>query len=129
MASQLPNVSILLVNYNGRDHLGPCLDSIAALDYPSHLLETILVDNASADGSLQLLADTYPWVKVLPQSSNLGFAPAVNMAAAMSTGEALALINNDMRIRARTIAKTNSQEALMPPAGRRMTRRRMWWSK
>ena len=98
MASPLPSVSILLVNFNGRDHLGPCLESIAALDYPSDLIETILVDNASSDGSLDLLASTYPWVKVLPQDTNLGFAPAVNLGAASGSGDVVALINNDMRV-------------------------------
>ena len=94
----LPRISILLVNYNGRDHLQPCLDSVAALDYPAALLETVLVDNASVDGSLELLAEAYPWVKVLPQTSNLGFAPAVNLAAEKAVGEAIVIINNDMRI-------------------------------
>ena len=94
----LPRISILLVNYNGRDHLQPCLDSVAALDYPAALLETVLVDNASVDGSLELLAEDYPWVKVLKQTSNLGFAPAVNLAAEEAVGEAIVIINNDMRI-------------------------------
>ena len=94
----LPRISILLVNYNGRDHLQPCLDSVAALDYPAALLETVLVDNASVDGSLELLAEAYPWVKVLKQTSNLGFAPAVNLAAEKAVGEAIVIINNDMRI-------------------------------
>ena len=98
MASTLPSVSILLVNYNGREHLGPCLDSIGALDYPGDLVETILVDNASVDGSLDLLAGAYPWVKVLAQESNLGFAPAVNLAASSGSGDVIALVNNDMRV-------------------------------
>lgn len=98
MVTPLATVSILLVNFNGREHLGPCLESIAALDYPADLVETILVDNASSDGSLDLLASTYPWVKVLAQDCNLGFAPAVNLAAASGSGDVIALINNDMRV-------------------------------
>jgi GT2 family glycosyltransferase/glycosyltransferase involved in cell wall biosynthesis len=94
----LPRVSILLVNFNGRDHLPPCLDSIAALDYPATLVDTILVDNASVDGSLELLAASYPWVRVLPQTSNLGFSPGVNLAAREAAGDVIAIINNDMRI-------------------------------
>lgn len=96
--SRLPSVSILLVNYNGIDHLEPCLDSIAALEYPSNLVETILVDNDSRDGSRELLRSQYPWVTVIEQPTNMGFAPAVNLAASQSTRQAVALLNNDMRV-------------------------------
>lgn len=95
---QLPTVSIVLVTFNGRSHLPPCLDSIAALDYPADLVRTICVDNDSTDGTKELLAEAYPWVEVLPQSSNLGFAPAVTLAATHATSECVALINNDMRV-------------------------------
>ena len=94
----LPSVSLLLVNFNGVDHLSPCLDSIAKLDWPTDYLEVLCVDNASTDGSLELLAAEYPWVKVLPQESNLGFSPAVNLAADQATGDVVALLNNDMRV-------------------------------
>jgi GT2 family glycosyltransferase/glycosyltransferase involved in cell wall biosynthesis len=95
---RLPSVSILLVNYNGHDHLQPCLDSIAALDYPANLVETILVDNDSQDGSRELLRANYPWVTLIEQSMNIGFAPAVNLGAAHSAREAIAILNNDMRV-------------------------------
>lgn len=94
----LPTVTVILVNFNGRDHLGPCLDSIAALDYPAGNLHTICVDNDSRDGSRELLASSYPWVEVLPQSTNLGFSPAVVLAARHATTECVALVNNDMRV-------------------------------
>ena len=81
----LPSVTIILVNFNGREHLSPCLDSIVALDYPKELLHTICVENDSRDGSRELLASAYPWVETLAQSTNLGFAPAVNLAAKRAT--------------------------------------------
>ena len=92
------SVCIVLVTYNGRDHLGPCLDSIAALDYPAGLVRTVCVDNNSTDGTLELLAARYPWVEVLRQTTNLGFSPAVNLAAEYATEACVALINNDMRV-------------------------------
>ena len=97
---EVPNVSvcIVLVTYNGREHLGPCLDSIAALDYPAGLARTVCVDNNSTDGTRELLAERYPWVEVLPQRTNLGFAPAVTLAAQHATEDCVALINNDMRV-------------------------------
>ena len=93
-----PSVTIILVNYNGREHLAPCLDSVALLDYPAELVATLVVDNASTDGSLELLAQRYPWATVLAQDSNLGFSPAVNLGAAHATTECVALLNNDMRV-------------------------------
>ncbi len=96
--SGLPPVTIVLVNWNGVEHLPPCLDSIAALDYPPHLLRTLLVENASTDGSRELLTSRYGWVEVLPQTSNLGFAPAVNLAAHAASTDYIALLNNDMRV-------------------------------
>jgi glycosyltransferase involved in cell wall biosynthesis len=98
VSATLPDVTIVLVNFNGRAHLGSCLDSIEALDYPKGLVTTVLVDNGSVDGSLELLAQNYSWVEVLPQATNLGFAPAVNLGAAHATTQCVAFVNNDMRL-------------------------------
>ena len=97
-ARPLPSVCIVLVTFNGREHLAPCLDSIAALDYSKDRVRTVCVDNDSTDGTKELLAASYPWVTVLAQKSNLGFAPAVTLAAEFSSEECVALINNDMRV-------------------------------
>lgn len=94
---QLPTVGVVLVNLNGADHLPDCLDSLAAQDYPAHLLDVVLVDNASTDGSRELLAHRYPWVRVLPQETNTGFAPAVNAGARELDSECVVLLNNDAR--------------------------------
>ena len=94
----LRSVGIVLVNLNGAEHLPDCLDSIAALDYPKDLLDVVLVDNASTDGSRELLASRYPWVRVLPQDGNTGFAPAVNTGVAALETECVVLLNNDARV-------------------------------
>lgn len=93
-----PSVTVLLVNLNGVEHLPQCLESIASQDYPSDLVDVILVDNASTDGSRELLASRYPYVKVIARESNVGFAPAVNLAAKESRAECIALVNNDSRL-------------------------------
>lgn len=91
-------VTTVVVNFNGEEHLRACLGSIGALEYPSERLETILVDNASTDASVALVAREFPWVRVLEQGENLGFAEAVDVGARAGSGELLALCNNDMRV-------------------------------
>jgi GT2 family glycosyltransferase len=94
----LPSVTVIVVNWNGLEHLDPCLQSLGALDYPADKVSITVVDNASHDGSVAHLNIRYPNVTVLQQSTNIGFAPAVNMAAAHATTDAVALVNNDMRV-------------------------------
>lgn len=90
-------VSVVVVNFNGRRHLEPCFRSLLAQDYPSALIELILIDNNSQDDSLEIMAAQFPRVKVIQNAGNVGFARAVNQGAALATGRYLALINNDAR--------------------------------
>jgi GT2 family glycosyltransferase len=85
-------ISVLVVNHNGEAHLGRCLDSFRE---PEPEREVIVVDNASTDGSLALLESDYPEVQVLPQSTNLGFGTANNLAARAASGDRLLLVNAD----------------------------------
>src|SRR5262245_34623411 len=95
-SSSLPSVTVVLVNFNGAQHLPDCLDSLLALDYPGESHELLVVDNASTDASLELLANRYPGVRVLAQDENLGFAGGNNVAATFSKAQCLALLNTDM---------------------------------
>jgi glycosyltransferase involved in cell wall biosynthesis len=52
----LPSVALVIPTFDGSRFLRGCLDSVAALDYPRDLLETIVVDNGSTDGTAELLA-------------------------------------------------------------------------
>lgn len=92
----LPSVSFVVVNLDGAEHLRTCLPSLAALDYPRARLEIIVVDNGSSDESLDVLAD-YD-VRVLPQDTNLGFSPAVNVGVRASTADCVVFLNNDIRV-------------------------------
>lgn len=91
--SHTPLVSVLIVNWNGKDHLPECLDSLAAQSYRD--FEVILVDNGSSDGSTDFLRTGYPWVKVIPLTGNTGFANGNNVAAAHAAGDYLVTLNND----------------------------------
>jgi GT2 family glycosyltransferase len=94
----LRSVAAVIVNLNSAEDMRTCLDSLLAQDYPRELLDIIVVDNASTDGSLEMLASEYPTVRVLPQASNTGFSPAVNTGARAAEAECLVLINNDARV-------------------------------
>lgn len=93
-ADQLPMVSIVVVNYNGAEVILNCLASIH-----SHLAQTayevIVVDNASEDGSPALIAERFPKVLLLKQSTNLGFGAANNVGISHAQGELLFLLNSD----------------------------------
>jgi GT2 family glycosyltransferase/SAM-dependent methyltransferase len=93
-----PTVSLIVVAYQAATHLPHLLDSVAALDYPRDRLDTIVVDNGSTDGTSELLADRYGWVRVLPQGRNLGFAEANDAGVRASDAECVAFVNADMRL-------------------------------
>lgn len=93
-----PTVSVILVNYNGLAHLGPCLASLSALDYDKDRLEIIVVDNASIDGSTGWLQDNWPRVKVIRNERNVGFSRACTQGVMDACGEYVAFLNNDMRV-------------------------------
>ncbi|HEX2028327.1 MAG TPA: glycosyltransferase [Nitriliruptorales bacterium] len=90
-----PTVTVVAVNYNGRDYLEGCLGSILQQDYPRDRIEVLLIDNASSDGSVEFVRQRFPPVQVITNDRNRGFAPAVNQGARAGRGSILALINND----------------------------------
>jgi GT2 family glycosyltransferase len=92
-----PLVTVVVLNYNGAHLLPDCLDGLAAQDLPEGQLETWVVDNASSDGSLELLRERYPWVRAIANPSNDGFAGGNNVALREVATPFVALINNDAR--------------------------------
>src|SRR5207253_1571372 len=85
-------VSIIVLNYNGLSFLKPCLESIESLVYKN--LEVIVTDNASTDGSIEYVSKL-SGVKLVNNSSNLGYTGANNVAALEATGDFLLFLNND----------------------------------
>lgn len=92
VAGNWPPVSIIIVNYNGAEVLKDCLDSLQAVTYPS--LEVVVVDNASTDNSLAVLAQ-FPGIKVLQSGRNLGFAGGNNLGLTACAGKFILLLNSD----------------------------------
>ena len=88
-----PEISIVIVTWNGRRFLDACLTGVAAQEGVS--AETILVDNASTDGTAEYVRERYPWVRLVVLPENRGFAGGNNAGAREARGRLLALLNND----------------------------------
>ncbi len=93
--SELPFVSVIIVNYNGAHFLPACLEALHTQTYPQNKLEVIVSDNGSSDNSIALLRNNYPWVKTLENNKNLGFTTGNNVAIEAAQGEYIVLLNND----------------------------------
>ncbi len=91
-----PLVSVVIPNWNGAHHLPTCLDALRAQTYPR--LEVIVADNASTDGSLELLAERYAEVRVIALRENRGFTGACNAGMEAARGEIVVLLNNDTEV-------------------------------
>lgn len=86
-------VSVVIPNWNGKRFLKGVLDSLREQTYKQ--VEVLVVDNGSKDGSVEFMTENYPEVKIARFDHNTGFAPAVNRGIRESSGEFIALINND----------------------------------
>jgi GT2 family glycosyltransferase/glycosyltransferase involved in cell wall biosynthesis len=94
----LPRVSVIVVNWNGLEHLTPCFSSLVASDYPADRLELVCVDNGSTDGSVAHLRQSFPRVAVVELPENRGFTGGNTAGVAAATGDVLVFLNNDMRV-------------------------------
>ena len=92
----VPDVSILVVNYNGLRFLGDCFASIK-LAFTRYTHEVVIVDNASTDGS-QAYLRAQSDIRYFESLENLGFTGGNNFAARKARGRVLLLLNNDTRI-------------------------------
>jgi len=91
----MARVSVIVLNWNGKPFLKECLDSLRTQTFRDS--ETILVDNGSTDGSVQYARQEFPDVRIVGLDYNAGFAGGNNVGIRASTGEYVALLNNDTR--------------------------------
>jgi N-acetylglucosaminyl-diphospho-decaprenol L-rhamnosyltransferase len=95
-------IAIGIVNYNTCEHLRTCLAAVES-EAPS---QVIVVDNASSDGSAEMVRAHYPWVMLHANKTNLGFGAAANQAIASCTAKYVLLLNSD------TLLPTGALQAL-----------------
>ncbi len=94
---QSPDLSIIIVNWNVRELLRSCLQSIEG-GWGALEVEVIVVDNASGDGSVAMLQNEFPWVHLIACEENAGFPRGNNLGLAQANGRFLYLLNPDTEI-------------------------------
>lgn len=94
-----PLVYVIALNYNGRRWIEPCVDALLKTDYEN--FRVVIVDNASSDGSVELLPSIYPQIQILVNDRNLGFSEGNNVGireALSSNADYVVLLNPDTKV-------------------------------
>ena len=91
-------VSVLVLNYNGKQYLDDCFASLEKQSLARSRFEIIMIDNGSSDGSVEHARRAWPGVRILETGANLGFAEGNNFGAKKAEGKALVFLNNDTRV-------------------------------
>jgi N-acetylglucosaminyl-diphospho-decaprenol L-rhamnosyltransferase len=112
----VPELCIVIVNYNTRDLLRDCLRSVfASQAVPS--LETWVVDNASGDGSAEMVRAEFPQVRLIANKDNRGYAAANNLALKQCQAKYVLLLNPDTVLPPEALAQAIDFLATHPDAG------------
>jgi GT2 family glycosyltransferase len=113
------DLSIIIVNWNTRELLAQCLESVRsdADTLKGWNVETLVVDNASADGSAEMVREQFPWANLIENRANVGFARANNQAIARAAGQYLLLLNSDAEIQDGALGSLLEFVASHPGAG------------
>lgn len=96
-------ISIVIVNFNGAGLLERCLASVMVSSFRD--FEVVLVDNASTDGSVVLVREKFPQVRVVESETNVGFAAGNNLGIGAARGNLIATLNTDTRVEADYLAR------------------------
>jgi GT2 family glycosyltransferase len=109
-----PAISLIIVSYNTRDILRQCLASVA--DHCAQA-EVIVVDNASRDGSVEMVRAEFPRVTLIASPTNDGFAAANNRGLELASGEFVVLLNSDTILQDDGLARCANWMSLHPEIG------------
>lgn len=93
-----PDISVVILNYNTRDLTRTCLTTLLASRLEKYVMEVIVCDNGSEDGSVEMIADEFPGVILIKNGKNLGFAAGNNPGIRKAKGRFVLLLNTDTEI-------------------------------
>ena len=110
------DVSVIIVSYNSRSVLGPCLDSLKK-QIIFDRTEVIVVDNASPDDTAQMVRDRYPWVNLIAGTDNVGYSRGVNLGIRAASGRYFLILNPDTVVREDSIDRLLAFAEETPDAG------------
>jgi GT2 family glycosyltransferase len=100
----LNQVTVVLLNWNGRDFLAPCIEAVLSQTYSP--IELIVVDNGSSDGSIEFIRKKYgEQLTIIENGVNLGFSRAMNIGMAAAAGKYIMPLNFDIIMNADFISR------------------------
>jgi GT2 family glycosyltransferase len=105
-------IAVVIVNYNTREHLRACLATVLS-ETPS---EVVVVDNASSDGSVEMVQADYPDVVLHANETNVGYGAAANQAIASCAAKYILLLNADTLLQSGALRALSTYLDLHPPA-------------
>jgi GT2 family glycosyltransferase len=114
-----PDLSVVVVNWNVKDLLRCCLQSLlgAGQISPHFTLEIIVVDNASSDSSVEMVRQEFPQVRLIASEQNLGYAGGNNAGAALAQGRYLFLLNPDTVVQPEALSRLIDYMETHPTVG------------
>jgi len=111
----MPEISIIIPNWNGKQFLEDCLRSLRQQTF--YDFETILVDNGSTDGSVEYVLEAFPEVKIVALTRNLGFTGGSLAGYEVAQGDLIVLLNNDTEAHPNWLAEIHEASLAFPSAG------------
>lgn len=122
-----PSVSLVVLSWNGMEHLDLCLSSLSSQTYRD--FEIVLVDNGSTDGSKEWVEAHYPMVRIERTEQNLGVPGGVNYGLARARGRYVAILNNDLEAEPQWLAESVRALEQYPEAGFTASRVRLFYQR
>src|SRR5690606_13913442 len=112
----MADLTVIIVNYNVSYFLEQCLHSVLRASENMDC-EVFVIDNDSVDGSVEMVRQKFPWVKLIANKENLGFSKANNQAMRIATGRYILLLNPDTLVEEDTFVKSVEFMDSKPDAG------------
>lgn len=122
-----PEVSVVVINYNGLEHLELCLGALGRQTHRD--FEVVLVDNGSTDGSEDYVRSHFPHVRIVRLEKNAGFCGGNNAGIRAARGDLIALLNNDTEVQPRWLEALCAALRRDPSAGLCASRMIRFWER